>query len=89
MCKDLGASRSTFTGKADPLFLSPLSLSQTVVIDARAHMLGRLASIVAKQILSGYHVVSVFGCTECVCLVGMRGRDSLLGLLPHALVCEQ
>lgn len=32
--------------------------SQTVVIDARAHMLGRLASIVAKQILSGYKVVS-------------------------------
>lgn len=30
---------------------------QTVVIDARAHMLGRLASIVAKQILSGHHVV--------------------------------
>lgn len=31
---------------------------QTVVVDARAHMLGRLASIVAKQILSGHHVVS-------------------------------
>jgi hypothetical protein len=30
-----------------------------VVIDARAHMLGRLASIVAKQILAGHHVVSV------------------------------
>ncbi|KAF5831881.1 ribosomal protein L13a component of cytosolic 80S ribosome and 60S large subunit [Dunaliella salina] len=30
---------------------------KTVVIDARAHMLGRLASIVAKQILLGYHVV--------------------------------
>jgi hypothetical protein len=28
-----------------------------VVVDARAHMLGRLASIVAKQILSGHHVV--------------------------------
>lgn len=32
-------------------------LPQTVVIDARAHMLGRLASIIAKQILSGHHVV--------------------------------
>lgn len=31
---------------------------QTVVIDARAHMLGRLASIVAKQLLNGQHVVS-------------------------------
>ncbi|KAL6745975.1 ribosomal protein L13a component of cytosolic 80S ribosome and 60S large subunit [Haematococcus lacustris] len=34
-------------------------MPKTVVIDARAHMLGRLASIVAKQILSGYHVVLV------------------------------
>lgn len=32
---------------------------QTVVIDGRAHMLGRLASIVAKQILNGHKVVSV------------------------------
>jgi large subunit ribosomal protein L13Ae len=32
---------------------------QTIVIDARAHMLGRLASVVAKQILSGYQIVSV------------------------------
>lgn len=31
---------------------------KTVVIDARAHMLGRLASVVAKQILGGMHVVS-------------------------------
>ena len=34
---------------------------QTVVIDARAHMLGRLASIVAKEALSGKHVVSYRG----------------------------
>ena len=33
-------------------------LVQTVVVDARAHMLGRLASIVAKQLLNGQHVVS-------------------------------
>ena len=31
---------------------------QTVVVDARGHMLGRLASIVAKQLLNGQHVVS-------------------------------
>lgn len=30
---------------------------QTVVIDSRAHMLGRLASVVAKQLLSGQHIV--------------------------------
>uniref|UniRef100_A0A7S0RPU1 60S ribosomal protein L13a n=1 Tax=Chlamydomonas leiostraca TaxID=1034604 RepID=A0A7S0RPU1_9CHLO len=34
-------------------------MPKAVVIDARAHMLGRLASIVAKQILSGHHVVVV------------------------------
>ena len=33
-------------------------MPQTIVIDARAHMLGRLASVVAKQILSGYQIVS-------------------------------
>ena len=32
---------------------------QTVVVDARGHMLGRLASILAKQLLSGQHVVSL------------------------------
>jgi hypothetical protein len=30
---------------------------QEVVVDAKAHMLGRLASVVAKQALSGNHVV--------------------------------
>ena len=30
---------------------------QTVVIDARGHMLGRLASILAKQMLNGQQVV--------------------------------
>ncbi len=33
-------------------------IAQTVVIDARGHMLGRLASIVAKQALNGQHIVS-------------------------------
>jgi ribosomal protein L13 len=31
---------------------------QAVVIDARGHMLGRLASIIAKQVLSGHQIVS-------------------------------
>ncbi|KAI8470962.1 MAG: ribosomal protein L13a component of cytosolic 80S ribosome and 60S large subunit [Monoraphidium minutum] len=34
-------------------------MTKAVVIDARAHMLGRLASIVAKQILAGHQVVVV------------------------------
>ena len=32
-------------------------MTKTVVIDARGHMLGRLASIVAKQILNGSQIV--------------------------------
>ena len=32
---------------------------QTVVIDARGHMLGRLASILAKQLLNGQQVVCI------------------------------
>ncbi|KAL4434217.1 hypothetical protein ABPG75_000658 [Micractinium tetrahymenae] len=34
-------------------------MPQTVVIDCRGHMLGRLASIIAKQLLSGQHIVAV------------------------------
>jgi len=44
-----------------------------VVIDARAHMLGRLASIVAKQILLGYHVVSAL-CVGRTSVWGKGGR---------------
>ncbi len=45
---------------ADSLYAS----LQTVVIDARAHMLGRLASIVAKQLLNGQHVVRLTFCSH-------------------------
>lgn len=34
-------------------------MAKTVVVDARGHLLGRLASIVAKQVLSGHHIVVV------------------------------
>lgn len=37
-----------------------------MVIDGRAHMLGRLASIVAKQILSGHHVVGTERDSSCL-----------------------
>ena len=43
-----------------PLTQSSLpSPTQVVVIDGRGHLLGRLASIVAKQVLNGQHVVRV------------------------------
>ncbi|KAL6769246.1 RPL13A [Auxenochlorella protothecoides x Auxenochlorella symbiontica] len=34
-------------------------MTKTVVIDCRTHMLGRLASVIAKQLLSGQHIVAV------------------------------
>lgn len=36
-----------------------MPFEKLVVIDARAHMLGRLASVVAKELLSGQKVVLV------------------------------
>ena len=36
-----------------------LDLPETVVIDGRGHLLGRLASIVAKQLLNGKKIVVV------------------------------
>jgi|MDSW01.1.fsa_nt_gb large subunit ribosomal protein L13Ae len=67
---------------ADPFFSLSLSLSlfaflfyrsqstnkTIVVVDAKGHMLGRLASTVAKQLLQGQHVVVVR--TEGICLSG-------------------
>lgn len=36
-----------------------MSLSDRVVIDGKGHLLGRLASIVAKQLLAGKKIVVV------------------------------
>ena len=60
-------------------------LTQAVVIDARGHMLGRLASVVAKQILSGQHIVSygVPGCTTTPC---SWSSSCVRASLPHARV---
>lgn len=44
--------------------------STTVLVDGRTHMLGRLASIVAKELLSGQKVV-VVRC-EQICVSGSR-----------------
>jgi len=33
--------------------------SQVIVIDAKGHLFGRLASIVSKQLLQGQHVVRI------------------------------
>lgn len=49
-------ARSGHTSSSGIIFT--MCCVQTVVIDGRAHMLGRLASIVAKQILAGQQIVS-------------------------------
>lgn len=57
----LGGCRRPAVRCRPPRFWSCLPSSchlQTVVIDCRGHMLGRLASIIAKQLLSGQHIVS-------------------------------
>ena len=49
-------------------------MEKPVVVDGRGHLLGRLASIVAKQLLSGQKVIVVrceqiviSGSRECCC----------------------
>ena len=44
---------------ADVLAVFIMVFQKVVVVDARAHMLGRLASVVAKELLSGQKVVVV------------------------------
>lgn len=45
-------------------------LEKTIVIDGRDHLLGRLASIVAKELLAGQKVVIVR--CEQMCISGSR-----------------
>jgi large subunit ribosomal protein L13Ae len=50
-------------------------MTKTVVIDARGHMLGRLASILAKQLLNGKQIVVVR--TEDLCISGGIVRQKM------------
>jgi len=54
----VGSTKSTWVINQKILPLS-LFCSQVVVIDGKGHLLGRLASIVAKQALTGQRVVVV------------------------------
>ena len=67
---------------------------QTVVVDARTHMLGRLSSVVAKQLLSGQQIVSCL-CHTISALIGFAQpahcwtdgpTDVMRGGLAEALV---
>ncbi|KAI9905794.1 hypothetical protein PsorP6_013986 [Peronosclerospora sorghi] len=53
-----------------------------IVVDCRGHLLGRLASLVAKELLQGQHVVAVR--CEQLEISGSRTRDKPLhGYLIH------
>jgi len=55
-----------------------MSLSDRVVIDGKGHLLGRLASIVAKQLLAGKKIVVVR--TEQIVI---SGSSKWTALRPH------
>ena len=38
-----------------------------IIVDCRAHMLGRLASVLAKELMSGQHVVRPRATLPCRC----------------------
>ena len=52
-----------------------MSFEKVVVIDCRAHMLGRLASVIAKQLLNGQHVVATR--TESITISGGLVRQKM------------
>jgi len=56
-----------------------MTFENLVVVDGRTHMLGRLASIVAKELLCGQHVVVVR--TEQIVVSGSRASLSPVSLL--------
>ena len=57
LCRDLIIDQVTFPHKLD--FVMATISSTPIVIDGKGHLLGRLASIIAKQILNGQKIVVV------------------------------
>ena len=60
-------------------------LTNTKVIDGRDHLLGRLASIVAKELLAGQKIVIV-RCDE-MCVSGSRKYNFLSERCFHTMIC--
>ncbi len=58
-CRKRGAERGPASSKRER------EMSDTIVIDGKGHLFGRLASVVAKQLLSGKKIV-VVRCEEIV-----------------------
>jgi large subunit ribosomal protein L13Ae len=61
-----------------------MTFEKIVIIDARGHLLGRLASIIAKQLLSGQKVV-VVRCEE-INVSGSFYRLKCMYLLTYTLL---
>jgi len=59
---------------------------KVVVVDARAHMMGRLASVVAKELLNGQHVVLVR--CEGINISGSRKFSVLAAVFPQCDLCH-
>ena len=57
---------------------------KVVVIDARHHMLGRLSSIIAKELLNGQKIVRVLVITDSWLELGV-GRQRSLRFTVHML----
>jgi len=55
-----------------------MGFEKRIVVDCRGHLLGRLASIVAKQLLEGQHIVAVR--TEGINISGKFIRNKLIFL---------
>jgi large subunit ribosomal protein L13Ae len=43
-------------------------LLQVIVVDCRNHMMGRLASIIAKELMNGQKIVSISPLRRAACL---------------------
>ncbi len=61
--------------------------AKVVVVDARHHMLGRLASILAKELLNGQRVVGSSSSSSSVCWAGFSSL--LLASVLKSTFCAQ
>merc|ERR1712186_225415 len=71
----MGGSSSSVARKSRRFDVFAMSFKQEIVVDCRGHLLGRLASTLAKELLNGQHVVCVR--TEDINISGSLYRAKL------------
>lgn len=74
--RDTREEKQNWVSESATLSSSPLKMVHEIVIDAKDHLLGRLASIVAKQLLEGRHIACVR--TEGLCQSGKFIRNKCM-----------